>query len=77
MMNLVIAFFLTVGASLPYCMHVQYGLHGTEVSVQLLYSTVCSMLTVVHHYQIVCVYRLHCTVVSVHLLYTIIHTMLV
>ena len=44
MMNLVIAFFLTVGASLPYCMHVQYGLHGTVVSVLLLYSTVCTML---------------------------------
>ncbi len=35
-----------VGASLPYRMHVQYGLHGTVVSVHLRYSTVCTMLTV-------------------------------
>ncbi len=46
LMNLVIAFFLTVGAPLPYRMHVQYGLHGTVVSVHLRYSTVCTMLTV-------------------------------
>jgi hypothetical protein len=46
LMNLVIAFFPTVGASLPYRMHVQYGLHGTVVSVHLRYSTVCTMLTV-------------------------------
>ena len=39
-------FFLTVGASLPHCMHVQYGLHGAVVSVHLLYSTVRTMLTV-------------------------------
>jgi hypothetical protein len=44
MMNLEIAFFLTVGASLPYSLHVQYGLHGTVFSVHLRYSTVCTML---------------------------------
>jgi hypothetical protein len=44
MMNFVVAFFLTVGVSLPYHMPVQYGLHGTVVSVHLRYSTVCTML---------------------------------
>ncbi len=39
-------FFLTVGVSLPNRMHVQYGLHGTVVSVHQRYSTVCTMLTV-------------------------------
>ena len=46
MMNLVLAVFLTVGASLPYCKHIQCGLHGTVLSVLLLYSTVPTMLTV-------------------------------
>jgi hypothetical protein len=32
MMNLLIAFFLTVGALLPDCMHVLYRLHGTVVT---------------------------------------------
>ena len=37
--------FFTVGTSLPYCTQVQYGLHGTVVSVHLLYSTIPTMLT--------------------------------
>jgi hypothetical protein len=37
-------FFLAVGASIPYCMHVLYGLHGTTASMHPLYSTVCTML---------------------------------
>ncbi len=37
-------FFLTVGASLLYCLHVQYGLHDAAVFMHPLYSTVCTML---------------------------------
>ena len=63
MMNVMIA--LPAYCWCNYCIICMYVLHGTVVSVHLVYSTVVPCL--VSHYRIVCMYTLHGTVVSVHL----------
>ena len=62
-MNVMIAFSAYCWCN--YCIVCMYELHGTVVSVHLVYSTVVPYL--VSHYRFVCMYALHGTVVSMHL----------